>query len=48
MRVLPNVDNERAEEPTAAAAAAEDVEDETATLSHEGHIVRVVGGFACM
>ena len=28
--------------------ADEDDADETATRSHEGHIVRVVGGFMCM
>lgn len=26
----------------------EEEEDETATRSHEGHIVRVVGGFMCI
>lgn len=31
-----------------AAAAAEDDKDETATRSHEGHMVRVVGGLICM
>lgn len=31
-----------------AGAAAEDDEDETATRSHDGHMVRVVGGFICM
>jgi hypothetical protein len=29
-------------------AAAEEDEDETPTHWHEGHIVRVVGGFICM
>ena len=32
----------------AVVAEEEDVADETATRSHEGHIVRVVGGFICM
>jgi hypothetical protein len=31
-----------------AAAAEDDEADETATRSHEGHMVRVVGGFMCM
>jgi hypothetical protein len=30
------------------AAADEEDADDTATRSHEGHIVRVVGGFICM
>lgn len=29
-------------------AALEDDEDETATRSHEGHMVSVVGGLMCM
>lgn len=32
----------------AAEADADDDDDETATRSHEGHMVRVVGGFMCM
>lgn len=34
--------------PTAVATADEDEEDVDETRSHEGHIVRVVGGFMCM
>jgi hypothetical protein len=30
------------------AAEDEEEEDETATRSHEGHMVSVVGGFMCM
>lgn len=32
----------------AAVAATDENDDETATRSHEGHMVRVVGGFMCM
>lgn len=37
-----------AEAEGGAAAADEEDADDTATRSHEGHIVRVVGGFICM
>lgn len=35
-------------DPLGAGAAEDDEDEDTATLSHEGHIVRVVGGFMCM